>query len=106
MLMVDLLVFFPAVYLLFNTTAKSREAFLTALIYPGLILIDYGHFQYNNFSLGLFMLAVYHLQSDRNLLGAIFYCLALNYKQMELYHSLPFFCYLLGVSLRSGIFTW
>ncbi|KAK2540537.1 Alg6 [Columba guinea] len=31
------------------------------------------------------------------------FCLALNYKQMELYHSLPFFCYLLGKCFKKGL---
>lgn len=34
--------------------------------------------------------------------GSIAFCLALNFKQMELYHSLPFFCYLLGKALSSS----
>ena len=34
--------------------------------------------------------------TDWNISGSIAFSLALNYKQMELYHSLPFFCYLLG----------
>jgi alpha-1,3-glucosyltransferase len=29
-----------------------------AALYPGLILIDHGHFQYNGISLGLFVMAV------------------------------------------------
>lgn len=33
---------------------------------------------------------------DWQVFGSILFCLAINYKQMELYHSLPFFFYLLG----------
>ena len=36
---------------------------------------------------------------DFDLLGSVFFTLALNYKQMELYHALPFFFFLLGRSL-------
>lgn len=35
-----------------------------------------------------------------HLWGSICFSLALNYKQMELYHALPFFCYLLGWCLQ------
>ncbi|XP_019730988.1 dolichyl pyrophosphate Man9GlcNAc2 alpha-1,3-glucosyltransferase-like [Hippocampus comes] len=31
------------------------------------------------------------------------FSLALNYKQMELYHALPFFCYLLGKCVKMGL---
>merc|ERR1712102_80448 len=63
------------------------------------MLIDNGHFQYNNVSLGLFVLAVALLARNMTVLGSISFCLALNYKQMELYHALPFFFYLLGLSI-------
>lgn len=66
------------------------------LLYPGLILIDHGHFQYNCVSLGLFLWATFFVIAIENdFLCTIFFVLALNYKQMELYHALPFFCYLL-----------
>lgn len=70
--------------------------YVIALFYPGQILIDNGHFQYNNVSLGLACLAIAAIFSDRNKLAAAFFVLALNYKQMELYHALPFFFYLLA----------
>lgn len=80
------------------------------LIYPGIILIDHGHFQYNCISLGLFILAVTSILHRLNILATLLFCLALNYKQMELYHSLPFFFYLLstcvpkpGQSSMSGL---
>lgn len=47
------------------------------------------------------LIAYIFIARDQDLFGACAYTLALNYKQMELYHSLPFFCYLLGKSLRS-----
>ena len=65
-------------------------------------MIDNGHFQYNNVSLGLFVLAVAFILRDKNLLASLTFVLALSYKQMELYHSLPFFFYLLGLCLRRG----
>jgi alpha-1,3-glucosyltransferase len=68
--------------------------------FPGLILIDNGHFQYNNISLGLFILASAFVLKGRELLASICFVLALSYKQMELYHALPFFFYLLGNCLK------
>ncbi|XP_015592872.1 probable dolichyl pyrophosphate Man9GlcNAc2 alpha-1,3-glucosyltransferase isoform X1 [Cephus cinctus] len=68
----------------------------TILIYPGLILIDHGHFQYNCASLGFFVAAVTALLRNRLIFGSFLFVLALNYKQMELYHALPIFFYILG----------
>lgn len=85
-------------------------AIILALIYPGLILIDHGHFQYNCVSLAFLIYAVIFLNRNQNLLASLFFCFALNYKQMELYHALPFFLYLLsscvpkpGNTLSSGV---
>lgn len=61
-----------------------------------LVLIDYGHFQYNSVSLGLTLWAIVAVVAGWDVLGSVAFCLAINYKQMELYHSLPFFFYLLG----------
>lgn len=66
------------------------------LLYPGLLLVDHGHFQYNCVSLGLFLWATFFVVAVENdVLATVFFVLALNYKQMELYHALPFFVYLL-----------
>uniref|UniRef100_A0A8C4X0C6 Alpha-1,3-glucosyltransferase n=1 Tax=Eptatretus burgeri TaxID=7764 RepID=A0A8C4X0C6_EPTBU len=55
-----------------------------------------------DFVLGLAAWAVLAVKSKNNLLGAIFFSLSLNYKQMELYHALPFFCILFGRCLQLG----
>ncbi|NXT55367.1 ALG6 glucosyltransferase, partial [Pluvianellus socialis] len=108
----DLLVYIPAVILycfsLKETSTKKKASIwgvcraLCILLYPGLILIDHGHFQYP-LSLGFALWAVLCLSYEWDLLGAVAFCLALNYKQMELYHSLPFFCYLLGKCFKKGL---
>jgi len=90
----DMLVLFPAIFL-FST--RNYLTVVTLLAYPGLILIDHGHFQYNNISLGLFLAAVAVITRGRHILGSVLFVCALNYKQMELYHALPFFFYLLGI---------
>lgn len=104
-LVADLLLYFPAAYCMMRVLARwraGRQEFVCLLLYPGLYLVDHGHFQYNAVSLGLFVLAVAALSSNRDCLGTVLFCLALNYKQMELYHALPFFFYLLGVCFRQG----
>ncbi|XP_049879465.1 dolichyl pyrophosphate Man9GlcNAc2 alpha-1,3-glucosyltransferase [Pectinophora gossypiella] len=79
-----------------NVFKRTDIATIMFLLYPGIILIDYGHFQYNCVSLGLFLWAAFFIVAIENdTLASIFFVLALNYKQMELYHSLPFFFYLL-----------
>lgn len=74
----------------------SVEVLLATAFYPALILIDNGHFQYNNVSLGFFVAAVACILGNRDVVGSVLFSLALNYKQMELYHALPFFFYLLA----------
>ncbi|RNA16519.1 dolichyl pyrophosphate Man9 c2 alpha-1-3-glucosyltransferase, partial [Brachionus plicatilis] len=88
---------------------------LLILLNPTLVLIDHGHFQYNSISLGLMQLSLYFALSNRSngslsclqlAFCSFFFCLALNYKQMELYHSLPIFFYLLAICLKSNIFRF
>ncbi|TKC49223.1 hypothetical protein EI555_007754, partial [Monodon monoceros] len=109
-LIADLLIYIPAVVLYccclkeISTKKKIANA-LCILLYPGLILIDYGHFQniYNSVSLGFALWGVLGVSYDWDLLGSLAFCLAINYKQMELYHSLPFFCFLLGKCFKKGL---
>lgn len=101
-LLIDVLIFLPAV-LLYFTKVKMGVSPLFGIIltvfYPGLILIDHGHFQYNCVSLAFALYAITFIHMQRNVLASIFFSLALNYKQMELYHSLPFFMYLLSACI-------
>ncbi|KAK6484438.1 dolichyl pyrophosphate Man9GlcNAc2 alpha-1,3-glucosyltransferase [Huso huso] len=113
----DLIVYIPAVllYSLYFSEGSSKKkvsTMLCMLLYPGLILIDYGHFHvcfpqhwntYNCVSLGFALWGVLGLALGWDLCGSLAFCLALNYKQMELYHALPFFCYLLGKCTREGL---
>lgn len=119
----DIFLFIPAMILYYHTTlkiAKTQDSefrkkkqkltktlneikpmnaslsTILALVYPGIILIDHGHFQYNCISLAFAVFATTCLLHEKNLLASFFFCLALNYKQMELYHALPFFLYLLS----------
>jgi len=49
------------------------------------------------------ILAVAALMMDRDCSASFFFMLAVSYKQMELYHALPFFFYLLGKCLFSQV---
>lgn len=112
-LLSDLVVYIPALLLTIGQIwriCKEKQQFraaellpyMIAIFYPGQILIDNGHFQYNNMSLGLACLAIFCILVDLKYFSAILFVAAINYKQMELYHSLPFFFYLLAKSFRPG----
>ncbi|ESO09262.1 hypothetical protein HELRODRAFT_73543 [Helobdella robusta] len=100
----DVLLYMPAVLFYFLKCCKSTSSYkkesgmhgaFLMLLYPGLMLIDHGHFQYNCISLGLFLWSV-NMMCCSQLLSAVLFVLAINYKQMELHHALVFFFYLLG----------
>jgi len=98
-LLADALVLVPAALAFARTTGaapKRSLALVLILLYPGLIIIDNGHFQYNNISLGLMIGAVAATLHGLDCFSALLFVCALNYKQMELYHALPFFSYFLG----------
>ncbi|XP_025206185.1 dolichyl pyrophosphate Man9GlcNAc2 alpha-1,3-glucosyltransferase [Melanaphis sacchari] len=104
-LIVDLLIFIPAVSWFFrkffkitnNNQISQTMIIALTLFYPGLILIDHGHFQYNCVSLGLFVASVACVFANKTILTCLLFSMALNYKQMELYHALPFFFYYIGI---------
>jgi len=82
-------------------------AFCALIFNPALILVDHGHFQYNNVSLGLAIIGmclVTDQKLSKRVLGCVAFTLALLYKQMELYHSFAFFFVLIGWSLKRP--TW
>ncbi|CAI2727065.1 unnamed protein product [Schistosoma spindalis] len=105
-LVADLLFFIPSVLLYFyyvlpsimNNKSQIGGFYSTCLTltYPGLILIDHGHFQYNCISLGLYLSGINFLLLEWDIIGSILFCLAISYKQMELYHALPIFFFLLS----------
>lgn len=97
-LVADIICYFLPVLLLAAKSTVAGDISLTGytlLAYPGLILIDHGHFQYNCVSLGLVLASYCALTSNKHLTSAILFCLALNYKQMTLYYALPIFVYFL-----------
>ena len=105
-LVFDVMIYFTAVWAvaqrLHPNSARDRLWVIAlALAQPSLILIDHGHFQYNSISLGLALWSFHYMTLDgsfyRNcVLGSIFFCLSLNFKQMALYYAPAVFAYLLG----------
>jgi alpha-1,3-glucosyltransferase len=68
---------------------------LSCILLPGLLLIDHGHFQYNGVCLALALYGGFLISRDRDILGSVYFCLSLNFKQMSLYYAPVFFCCLL-----------
>lgn len=125
-LIADLLVYLPVMWLLARSSqqlfAKRMQQQQAAtgrfahagrllhlsvlLLFPGQMLIDNGHFQYNNIALALSALAVVALMHGHLKLGCASFSLALNYKQMVLYHALPVFVFILRACLPTQRQKW
>jgi alpha-1,3-glucosyltransferase len=60
-------------------------------------------FRYNSAMLGLSLWAIVAMWNEYYFIGAVFFCLSLFFKQMALFYALPFFFYLLGISLKKGL---
>lgn len=66
------------------------------LMQPALIMIDHAHFQFNSVMLGLTLWAINCFLTEHFILGSIFFCASLGFKQMALYYSPAVFSFLLG----------
>ncbi|KAI1317351.1 Glucosyltransferase-like protein [Mortierella claussenii] len=106
----ELVVYFSSVIVFTNRWflnkpwTRKHTALVLILMQPGLILIDSGHFQYNAIMLGLVVWAINSFLKDQDVLGSVFFCGALAFKQMGLYFAPAVFAYLLGKSLHQGFF--
>ncbi|KAF8513781.1 ALG6, ALG8 glycosyltransferase family-domain-containing protein [Gautieria morchelliformis] len=107
-LLSDILVYFPAVFLFVKRFLRHRSgrtqhvALLSLLLQPAVILIDSGHFQYNSVMLGFALLALDSLVVSSDLTAAVFFVLSLAFKQMALYYAPAIGSYLLGKCLFLG----
>ncbi len=126
-LVLDSLIYIPALIMFSRTWQRSRSkrtqelAILKLLLQPALLLIDFGHFQYNSVMLGasyfLFirlqklmhrnvgftLLAINFFAIGNDVLGAFFFVLSLGFKQMALYYAPAIGSYLLAKCLHLGI---
>ncbi|KAL1241632.1 3-glucosyltransferase,Dolichyl pyrophosphate Man9GlcNAc2 alpha-1 [Trichinella pseudospiralis] len=97
-------VFFTSCYAYSKSLPSHMHLlFLFILLYPGNILIDHGHFQFNCVSLGLYIWTCTLLHWNYDIAAAVFFVFSLSFKQMELYHAPAIFCYLLGKCLYSPL---
>ncbi|KAI7904181.1 glycosyl transferase [Cokeromyces recurvatus] len=75
---------------------KKHMAAVLILLQPALMMIDHAHFQFNSVMLGFTLLAINCFLTRYFVLGSIFFCLSLGFKQMALYYAPAIFAYLLG----------
>lgn len=101
-LLVELLLLFPAVILLAKQYSKfTVNIFILVFLFkPDVILIDHGHFQYNSLILGLILLSFYCILNKKYYLACLMYTIAIHSKQMAVYYSLAFFTALIGLAFR------
>jgi hypothetical protein len=69
------------------------------IIYIHVLIIIYIYLyyeQYNCVALGLALFGVVAIIRDWDFLGSVLFCLSLNFKQISLYYSPAFFCFLLA----------
>lgn len=78
-----------------NKYIKYYIMLFIVLISPALIIIDHGHFQFNNVMHGLYLIAVYFLFKHNIILAIIFFAMCINFKQMGMYYAIPFPVYAL-----------
>ncbi|KAH9080462.1 glucosyltransferase [Lactarius deliciosus] len=104
----DYAIYLPAAWLFTRVwhAGRSRRtqnaALLTLVFQPALLLIDFGHFQYNSVMLGFTLLAATSFIKGRDLLGAFLFTLSLGFKQMSLYYAPAIGSYLIGKCLYLG----
>lgn len=104
----DAIVYVPALLLFVRIWQGSRSrrtqeiALLTLLFQPALLLVDFGHFQYNSVMLGLTLLTLNFFATGQDLLGAVCFVLSLGFKQMALYYAPAIGTYLLAKCLYLG----
>lgn len=104
----DTLIYLPAVLMFVKTWHVSRSrrtqnlALLTLLFQPALLLIDFGHFQFNSVMLSFTLLSLNFLASGNDILGAVFFVLSLGFKQMALYYAPAVGSYLVAKCIHLG----
>lgn len=103
-LVLDILIYGSIIWVATKGNKKSHDTrsmwtFILVLAQPALVLMDHGHFQYNSVSLGFALWGFYFMTKanfSNCIIGGVFFCMALNFKQMTLYYAPAIFAYLLG----------
>ncbi|KAM6494335.1 glycosyltransferase family 57 protein [Amanita muscaria] len=99
---VSALVVFANIWQAMRSKRTQNLALLTLLFQPALLLIDFGHFQYNSVMLGLTLHALNLFAMGHDLWGAVFFAFSLCFKQMALYYAPAIGTYLLAKCLYLG----
>ncbi|KAJ6585003.1 glucosyltransferase [Mycena capillaripes] len=106
--LLDAVIYVPALVMftrIWQATRSKRTqnlALMTLLFQPALLLIDFGHFQYNSVMLGFALLAINFFAFEQDLAGAVCFVLSLGFKQMALYYAPAIGGYLLAKCLYLG----
>ncbi|KIY73549.1 glycosyltransferase family 57 protein [Cylindrobasidium torrendii FP15055 ss-10] len=104
----DALVYIPALVWWTSLRIRSKRsrstALLVTILQPSLLLVDFGHFQYNSVMLGFTLLSLCCFQTSRDGLGCLFFVLALSFKQMALYYAPAIGSYLLAKCIYTRSF--
>eukprot|EP01061_Rhynchopus_euleeides_P009068 TRINITY_DN18223_c0_g1_i1.p1 TRINITY_DN18223_c0_g1~~TRINITY_DN18223_c0_g1_i1.p1 ORF type:complete len:539 (+),score=208.93 TRINITY_DN18223_c0_g1_i1:47-1618(+) len=104
----DLLLYMPAAWYAVHSVASRGNRFGAAerfdalallWLHPGLLLIDYGHFQFNGVCLGFALLAVGCVARHKYLWASVAYTLSFLFKQIALYYAPGFFFTILYLCL-------
>ncbi|KAI6171994.1 Alpha-1,3-glucosyltransferase [Aphelenchoides besseyi] len=87
-----------------NNGNKNEIVYLFAsLCYPGLLYVDNGHFQYNHIAMAFALRSFLYFHKNKQIVGSICFILALNFKQIALYYSLPVFVFLFANVVKLGL---
>ena len=83
----DLLIYLPGAALAARSFGHQRQRLTALWLLLPLVLIDHGHFQYNNVCLGLSLAAAGLVAQKRLALASVLFTSALLYKQIALYYA-------------------
>ncbi|KAI9319619.1 glycosyl transferase [Dichotomocladium elegans] len=102
----EAIIYVPAAWcfcrIVYPEQRQKHTALFLILMQPALILIDHGHFQFNNVMLGFSLWTINGLITGHYILGSIAFCLSLGFKQMALYYALAVFAFLLGQCFKAS----
>jgi alpha-1,3-glucosyltransferase len=98
-LITELLVFVPSILFFFYTFYREKArnakniAILLLLTIPGIVIIDYQRFQYNNIVFGFSIFSIAFTMKGKFRISAAFLAFAVWYKVLAMYYSLSFAMY-------------
>ena len=73
---------------------------IIVLTNAGLFIVDHIHFQYNGFLLGILLISIGFMMSERYIFSALLFAALLNFKHIYIYCAPAYFIYLLSTYCR------